>query len=320
MKKTRTVGVIQSAAAIALAAAACLPNVALAYEFGYPGASLPAGVDIQNVAATPPPGLYGFSEVYTGQTNEAGPGAPKVNGQPTGVHVAGFAAGLVYSAKWTLFGAQYSARFVQPFSMVDAGAPLNAQKSGVRNTYISPLELSWKLGNTGFFVKAALGATVPDGTISGPAGENSIGTPWWIIQPALALSYLKNGWNFTATTMTEFNTPNWDTHYRTGDILHANFVATKTIGRWTAGPIATYVGQVSDDSSSAYYHNAINTERYNVFSMGAELGYDFGPAVVNLWFTKDLVANASGGTPKAGIDSASIVKGYKVFVSLAFPL
>lgn len=318
MRTTRRACAIR--ATMTLAAVACLPTTASAYEFGYPGASLPAGVDILNVAASPPPGFYAFSEVYTSQNHEVGPGAPNVGGTPTGVHVAGAAAGILYSASWTLFGAHYSARFVQPFSMVDAGAPLNAQKSGVRNTYLSPLELSWKLGDTGLFVKASLGTTVPDGTISGPAGMNSIGTPWWIIQPALTVSYLKNGWNFTASTMGEFNTPNWKTHYRTGDILHANFVATKTIGKWTVGPIATYVGQVTDDSSSAFYHNAINTNRYNVFSMGALLGYDFGPAAVNLWFTKDLVANASGGTPRGGIDTASTTKGYKVFVGLSFPL
>lgn len=300
--------------------AAALPLTASAFEFGYPGSSLPAGVDILNVAASPPPGFYSFSEVYTAQTHYVGPGAPNVGGVPADVHVAGFATGILYSANWAVLGAHYAARLVQPFSMVDAGAPANVQRAGVRNTYLAPAELSWNLGNTGLFAKASLGVTVPDGTITGPAGMSSIGTPWWIIQPALAISYLKNGWNFTATSMVEFNTPNWDTGYRTGDILHANLVATKTIGRWTFGPIATYVGQVSGDSSSAFYQNAINVNRYNAFSMGGLLGYDFGPAAVNLWFTKDLIANASGGTPKGGIDSAAITKGYKVFVSVSFPL
>lgn len=307
-------------AAAAIAVAGFMPMTASAYEFGYPGASLPAGVDILNVAASPPPGFYSFSEVYTSQSHYVGPGAPNVGGVAADAHVAGFATGLLYSASWTLFGAHYAARVVAPFSMVDAGAPLNVQKAGVRNTYISAAELSWQLGNTGLFTKVTLGGTIPTGTITGSAGMSSIGTPWWILQPALAVSYLKNGWNFTVTTMAEFNTPNWKTNYRTGDILHANFVATKTIGRWTFGPIATYVGQVSDDSSSAFYHHAVNVNRYNVFSMGALMGYDFGPCAVNVWFAKDLTANASGGTLKNGADSASITKGYKVFASLSFPL
>lgn len=309
-----------SRASAAIALFCCAPTIASAYEFGYPGASLPAGVDILNVAASPPPGFYSFSEVYTSQTSYVGPGAPKAGGVAADAHVAGFATGLLYSAGWTLFGAHYAARMVAPFSMVDASAPLNVQKAGVRNAYISAAELSWQLGNTGFFAKITLGGTLPTGTITGPAGMNSIGTPWWILQPAFAVSYLKNGWNFTATTMAEFNTPNWKTNYRTGDILHANFVATKTFGRWTFGPIATYVGQVSNDSSSAFYHDAVNVSRYNVLSIGALMGYDFGPCAVNVWFTKDVVANASGGTIKNGVDSASITKGYKVFTGLSFPL
>ena len=35
--------------------------------------------------------------------------------------------------------------------------------------------------------------------------------------------------------------------YTTGDIFHADFTATKTFGKWTLGPVAYYVGQVSND-------------------------------------------------------------------------
>ena len=45
----------------------------------------------------------------------------------------------------------------------------------------------------------------------------------------------------------EFNTANTVTHYTSGDIFHADFTATKTIGKWTIGPVAYYVGQVTDD-------------------------------------------------------------------------
>ena len=35
------------------------------------------------------------------------------------------------------------------------------------NTYIVPVELSWKLGNSGFAFKTGLGIYVPDGTETG---------------------------------------------------------------------------------------------------------------------------------------------------------
>ena len=40
-------------------------------------------------------------------------------------------------------------------------------------------------------------------------------------------------------------------NYTSGNILHADFTATKTIGKWTFGPVAYYYGQVSNDSCSA---------------------------------------------------------------------
>jgi hypothetical protein len=120
----------------------------------------------------------------------------------------------------------------------------------------------------------------------------------------------------TGNFSVEVNTPNTETRYRTGDILHADFAATKTLGNWSIGPVASYIGQVSNDTSSAFYHNAINVDRYNVFAVGALVGYKFGPASVNLWAMKDISASASGGP--TGPDKATIPKGYKVFANLTF--
>jgi hypothetical protein len=59
-----------------------------------------------------------------------------------------------------------------------------------------------------------------------------------------------------------------------------------------------------------------NVDRYNLFSVGAMVGYNFGRADVKLWATKDVVANASGGP--TGPDKATIPKGYKIFANLSF--
>ena len=54
-----------------------------------------------------------------------------------------------------------------------------------------PVELSWKLGTSGFVVKTGLGIYTPDGTIQGPFGLNNVGNPWWTFVPELIVSYLK---------------------------------------------------------------------------------------------------------------------------------
>jgi len=46
------------------------------------------------------------------------------------------------------------------------------------------------------------------------------------------------------------------------------------------------------------------------------VGYNFGPASPMVWAFQDVSANASGGTPVAGIDSATIAKGASVFANL----
>jgi hypothetical protein len=79
---------------------------------------------------------------------------------------------------------------------------------------------------------------------------------------------------------------------------------------------ASYIGQVSNDTSSAFYHNAINVDRYNLFALGGMVGYNFGPVSVNVWATKDVIATASGGP--SGPDKATIPKGYKVFANINF--
>jgi hypothetical protein len=294
-------------------------TTAIAYEAGSPGFAQQPGIILGASAGTPGPGIYMFNQLFTAQQTIAGPGAPNVGGKPTQVHLSSEATGFLFVPGWTFLGATYDAVVVQPVSMLDIGAPANQQKSGFHNTYVVPAELSWKLGDSGFFIKTGLGIYVPDGSTTGTTGLGSIGNPWWTFQPELLVSYLKDGWNLTAFLSEEFNTKNTVTDYKSGNVVHAEFTATKTIGKWTFGPVAYYVGQVSDDTSSAFYRGAINVSRYNVWAAGGLVGYNFGPATLNVWAVDEFSANASGGSPSfTSADGATIVKGYKVFANLSF--
>ena len=305
--------------AIAVLSTTMAAPAALAYESGSPGWALQPGILIGASAGTPPPGIYMFEQVFTAQQNIIGPGAPSVGGKATPVGIASEATGFLFVPGWTFLGATYDAVVVQPVTMTNIGAPANQIKTGAHDTYIVPAELSWKLGDSGFAIKTGLGIWAPDGSTALPNGLGSVGSPWWTFQPELFLSYLKNGWNLTAYLSEEFNTKNTITGYTSGDVFHAEFTATKTIGKWTFGPVGYYVGQVSDDTSSAFYKGAINTDRYNIWAAGALVGYDFGPAALNVWAVDEFSASASGGSPSFGsADGATAVKGYKVFANLSF--
>lgn len=307
--------------AVGVTAIVLTGNPASAYEFGYPGWQLKPGVALDATAGAPPPGLYMFQQFFTYQATIVGPGAPHAGGAATPIHVAAEATGLVWVPGWTFLGATYDAVIVEGALTADAGAPININPAGVHNTYLVPAELSWKLGDSGFFVKAGLGVYIPDGSISGPSGLTTVGNPWWTLQPELLVSYIKDGWSLTANFFYETNTRNTETNYKTGDILHAEFAATRTFGKWTVGPVAYYVGQVTNDSSSSFYNYAINSNRFDLWAAGLKVGYDFGPVNLSVWALDEFSAHASGGTAALpGLDSASITKGYSAFVQLNFRL
>ena len=289
-----------------------------AYEFGSPGWAQKPGLVIGAAAAAPPPGLYGFDQVFTYQSKLVGPGAPNVDGAKTGVKADVAAQGLLWVPGWNFLGATYDAVAVLPFISASVGSPINVAPSGMHNAFFAN-ELSWKLGDSGFFVKAGLGMYAPTGTQQGPNGLGNIGNPWWTFQPNLVVSYLKDGWNLTANVFDEINTANTVTNYRSGDILHAEFTATKTIGSWTVGPVAYYAGQITSDRSSAFYGGAINVNRYDIWAAGGMVGYNFGPVSVSVWGTQELSSTASGGTAGApGFDTAAITKGFSVFAQLNY--
>jgi hypothetical protein len=314
-------------AAAGLAAFAFSP--ANAYEGGYPGWASKPGVLIGASAGVPPPGIYMFNQIFTYQTNLAGPLTNQI-GTHTGVQAAVDVQGFLFVPGWTFLGGTYDAVIVQPFIMASIGGPLNlspafvSQEAGVHNTYFAN-ELSWKLGTSGFVVKSGLGIYAPDGTVQGPFGLNNVGNPWWTFQPEVIVSYLKDGWNLTAAVYAEFNTKNTVDGYTTGDILHADFTFTKTIGKWTIGPVAYYAGQVSNDSCPAFtctVPNGIlgNAQRYNLFAVGGLVEYNFGPASLSVWATQEVLANAKNAAVPAAVDASTITQGATVFATLSYRL
>ncbi|WP_253710415.1 transporter [Bradyrhizobium sp. WD16] len=310
----QTVTIFASVAVTALA----VTTTARAYEFGFPGSVQSAGIVIGASAEAPPPGLYGFNQVFTYQARIVGPGAPTVNGAQVSSKSDSASAGLLWVPGWSFLGASYDVVGVVPFTSTTVGSPIDFAPAGMQNAFLAN-ELSWRLGETGFFIKTGLGLYVPTGTQQGPAGLSNVGVPWWTFEPSLVLSYVKDGWNLTANLFEEINTANRLTNYRTGNVLHAEFTATKSFDKWTLGPVAYYVGQVTDDRSSAFYNGAINVNRYNVWAVGGLVGYDFGPASINVWGLKEISASASGGRAGSpGVDTATITKGFAIFAQLNY--
>jgi hypothetical protein len=346
-------------AAAGFAALAFSP--ANAFEGGVAWQQKP-GAFIGASAGVPPPGIYMFDQIFTYQSNLTGPITNAV-GTHNGVQNATDIQGFVFVPGWTFLGATYDAVVALPFGMVSVGQPVALNKnqvdmfSGVHNTYLVPVELSWKLGTSGFAVKTGLGIFAPTGTIQGPQGTNVVvsgnslngfgnfGNDYWTFQPEVIFSYLGGGYNLSAAIYGEFNTANRLDHYTQGDLFHADFTATKTFGKWTLGPVAYYAAQVSSDKCSdavclqthplgllSGTGNATlgNTQRYQLFALGGLVEYNFGPASLSVWATQEVVAKASGaGVIPAGtlgpaqpvaVDLSQITKGMTIFATLSYRL
>jgi len=319
-------------AAAGLAALAFSP--ANAYEG--PSASTKPGAFIGASAGVPPPGIYMFNQVFTYQSNLTGPGTTALGlGSHNSVHVNDYTAGFLFVPGWTFLGATYDAVVVLPFVDVGIGNPLGAEPgvanvtSGMFNTYIVPVELSWKLGASGFAVKTGLGIYVPDGTKTGANGLGNVGNPWTTFQPELIISYLGGGFNLSAALYEEINTANTIDNYKNGDVFHADFTATKTFGKWTLGPVAYYVAQVTDDSCpigtcrvAHPFGTLTNAQKFSVFAVGGLVEYNFGPASLSVWATQEVSASASNAAsiPVLGRDFSLITRGSTVFSTLSFRL
>jgi hypothetical protein len=304
---------------------------AVAFSPAYAGEGFIAtkpGAFIGSSAGVPPPGIYMFNQVFTYQANFAGPGTAAINPpgtQKTGVHVNVDAQGFLFVPGWTFLGATYDAVIVQPFVDLAVGIPGNQLGSGAFNTYIVPVELSWKFGTSGFAVKTGVGIYLPDGCTTGINKLGCEANPYTVYQPELILSYIKDGWNLSAAFYEEFNTANRATHYTSGDIFHVDITATKTIGKWTFGPVAYYVAQVTDDkcplSCIATGDSVLlHAQRFSEWAVGGLVGYDFGPASFSVWATQEINAKASNHFAAPGTDPSLVAEGATVFATLSYRL
>jgi hypothetical protein len=300
------------------------------------GPQTKAGAFIGASAGVPPPGIYMFNQVFTYQANLVGPGLPNGGTNPhVGLHANVDVQGFLFVPGWTFLGATYDAVIVQPFVDLAVSNPalgINTLQSGMFNTYIVPGELSWKFGTSGFAFKTGLGIYVPSGTETGLLKLGNVGAPYYTFQPEAILSYLGNGYNLTAAVYEEFNTANQVTGYTSGNILHADFTATKTFGKWTIGPVAYYIGQQTNDTCPVscfltYSSHGLTSplltnsaQRTDVWAVGGLLGYDFGPAAVSIWATQEISAKASNTAALAasGADPATVSQGTTVFATLSY--
>lgn len=282
MKVHQTIALLAAAASLSVAACGSA-GAAESITPLQPGAT----TGVPN-AALPPPGLYfnfdtdyawGVMRNNSGKSASLAAGDGRPNIHAGNVEVLG---ALLWVPGWKLLGADYGAAIAQPIKFANNTSTEIGDWSarGFVGTVISPLNLSWNLGN-GWFVGSGVAIATPDGnsahTWSATLGKyvlsrSNIANNYWTIEPNLAFTWMKDGWLVSANNLLDFNTTNSVTDYHSGSTYYLDATVAKRFGKWNLGVIGNYTQQLVDDEQ---FGKAVSNSKAMHLKAGAMASYDF---------------------------------------------
>ncbi len=250
---------------------------------------LPGATTGVPVGALPPPGYFATEDNYVVFGELKGSSGQSI---PVRITNSSVAVSLLWSSPYHVLGAQYGAGFVQigayhQADTTDVGGDKTGS-FGLFNTILEPLILAWKVGN-GLFVSTGQSFYLPNGEFhhNGSVREQtSYANAFWTYEPSAAISYLKNGWNLTATNILDVNTKDGQTDYKSGNVYYLDLTAKKTIGKFSFGVIGNYTQQISDDYQ--FGKRVGDGNRAQHVMLGPLLQYDFGPVNVTARYLNDV--------------------------------
>lgn len=241
-------------------------------------------------AALPPPGLYlNFDVDYAwGKMRNADgdvshiPGDNNPDVRASNVEVVG---SLMWVPGWQFLGASYAAIIAQPFKfanteITDSLAADKWSANGMVGTVVSPLNLSWNLGN-GWFVGTGVSVVTPTGTTETTwsaaqnkyiLGKGNIANNYWTFEPSFAVTWMKDGWMVSVNNVLDFNTKNQDTDYLTGKIYYLDATVAKRFDKFNVGVIANYTKQLEEDEQ---FGAKLSDTKIEHVKVGPMLSYDF---------------------------------------------
>jgi len=241
----------------------------------------PNGAESLMSGALPPPGDYFLNYLghYSGTlVNNNGddvivpaPGG-NVPSQKVTVDADFDAFRFVHVTPWTLFGASVAFQAIVPVvhQNLDIG-PLggSASRTGLGDISFDPLILGWHWQN--LHVTSGLDIYVPSGAYDRHDPRRQIGTNYYTFEPVTAVTYrADSGFEASIKMMYDINERNDDTHYKSGQELHADYFLGWHAGAWSYGAGGYFAHQVEDDKLA---NLKIDDSRGRVWSIGPDVQY-----------------------------------------------
>jgi hypothetical protein len=192
-------------------------------------------------------------------------------------------AWVIWSTPWTFLGGHIMLDTVSP--MVNANVHGVFNRGGFVNPFIDA-QIKWDLGN-GFFGGFQGGVYIP---VDNELTQVGIARNFASFQGIAAISYLKDGWNISATNI--FGTGQSGGYISAPGSFGATWynldvTATKKFGKFEVG----FVGFGSADLDSP----VPGYRKQSQIALGGLVGYDFGPVNLQIKLTRDVVESNYGG-------------------------
>lgn len=287
--------------ALIAAAAMAWGGAAVAREPGVPLVVPPGNTMGVAIGANPPPGFYlgsrnGYwdAKLRNDDGDDAGQSNRLFDSALQGIWVPGS----------EILGGSYRALVTIPFIHNDQTRsdpfppPLQGSdgNGGVGPIEISPIGLSWQI-QPGIFASAALSFYTPVGGFDAAAPIN-IGGDFWTVAPSLGFSYLRDGWNLSASAAYFISAENRSTDYKSGDELLVNATAFKDFGGWSVGPVGYWRKQMTADSNNGADYGGTTQPKSEQVALGLGASHRFGPLDINLNVTRDVYIRDTVGGDK----------------------
>jgi hypothetical protein len=269
------------------------------------GSTLLPGISTGLALGAPlPEGVYDIS-IGTWGSRNIGDIAPGLGALDVGAIAP---AWLIWSTPWEILGGRIMLDVVTP--VAQASNPHQLFNHGTSSNIAgwgSPLldaMLKWNFGN-GWNFGIQEGVYLPvsnELATNGVAASRNFAT----FQQVVAVSYLKDGWNLTATgiygtgatagginAISTVSAASWGPQW-----VNLDLTALHSFGKWEAGVVAFG----SWDVSTPVYGYA----RQSQFALGPLVGYNFGPLTIQLKYTRTVSQANYGGFENRGWVTAII--------------
>lgn len=267
------------------AAALFAPSVATAGENG--GSAYVHGAEGWLTGILPPPGDYLLSYTNYYHAGRLNDGRGKSRIRNFEIEAISQTLRYIHVTDRTILGGTLAFQVIVPAVdlKVRAGGETD-HRAGLGDITVTPLILGWHRGKWHYGV--ALGLVLPTGRYDRRAVAN-IGRNYLTVEPVVAITYLDpKGPELSVKLIYHATSGNGATDYRSGDEVHADFVAGWNFKDLAIGVGGYYSRQIQDDRQKGLVVGDGN--RGELLALGPTAKYQWGRVPVMLTWQHDLKA------------------------------